>query len=112
MAAGAGCRITDVDGNEYLDLINNYGALIHGHAHPRVVDAIETQIALGSEFGGPTEIQVRLAIDDEGGDGHEGSTAGTSSGVVEAGAGRYGSVTITSVPPSLGGTISNVCSFP
>ena len=61
MAAGAGCRITDVDGNEYLDLINNYGALIHGHAHPRVVDAIETQIALGSEFGGPTEIQVRLA---------------------------------------------------
>ena len=61
MATGSGCRITDVDGNEYLDLMNNYGALIHGHAHPRVVEAIEAQVAAGTEYGGPSEIQLRFA---------------------------------------------------
>ena len=34
MQRGRGCRLTDLDGNHYLDLLNNYSSLVHGHAHP------------------------------------------------------------------------------
>jgi len=37
---GEGCRVWDVDGNEYIDLLNNYTALVHGHNHPAIVEAI------------------------------------------------------------------------
>jgi glutamate-1-semialdehyde 2,1-aminomutase len=61
MEEGTGCRIKDVDGNEYLDLVNNYTSLIHGHAHPEVVDAVCNQVAKGSCFATPLELQVELA---------------------------------------------------
>src|SRR2546423_14382412 len=55
MAEGCGCRVTDVDGNEYLDHLNNYGSMIHGHAHPAITRAIAAQATRGTDFGTPTE---------------------------------------------------------
>jgi glutamate-1-semialdehyde 2,1-aminomutase len=60
-ASGAGCRVTDLDGNEYIDCINNFTSLIHGHAHPALIEAATRQLALGSAFGMPTESEVDLA---------------------------------------------------
>ncbi|MEZ5924274.1 MAG: aspartate aminotransferase family protein [Hyphomicrobiaceae bacterium] len=60
-ASGKGAYITDVDGNRYLDLINNYYTLIHGHARPEVVEAIARQAALGTCFSMPTETEIALA---------------------------------------------------
>jgi glutamate-1-semialdehyde 2,1-aminomutase len=48
---GEGCRVFDVDGNEHIDCINNLTSLIHGHAHPVLVEAATRQLALGSAFG-------------------------------------------------------------
>ena len=39
-ASGEGCWLTDVDGNRYLDLLNNYTSLLHGHAHPAIMEAV------------------------------------------------------------------------
>jgi glutamate-1-semialdehyde 2,1-aminomutase len=60
-ASGAGCRVRDLDGNEYIDCINNFTSLIHGHAHPALIAAATRQLALGSAFGMPTESEVDLA---------------------------------------------------
>src|SRR5215213_7951203 len=60
-ARGEGCRVWDVDGNEYIDCINNFTSLIHGHAHPSLVEAAKRQLTLGSAFGLPTESEVDLA---------------------------------------------------
>ena len=60
-ARGEGCRVFDVDGNEYIDCINNFTSLIHGHAHPALVAAATRQLALGSAFGLPTESEIDLA---------------------------------------------------
>jgi glutamate-1-semialdehyde 2,1-aminomutase len=58
---GSGAHLHDVDGNRYLDLLNNYTSLILGHAHPEVVAAVERQLPLGSAFGGPSPVEVDLA---------------------------------------------------
>lgn len=58
---GEGCRLTDVDGQTRLDLLNNYTSLLHGHAHPSVVAAAQAQVARGTAFAGPTEAEVDLA---------------------------------------------------
>jgi glutamate-1-semialdehyde 2,1-aminomutase len=60
-ARGAGPRIWDVDGQAYIDVINNYTTLIHGHAHPDIVAAVSRQAALGSCFSMPTESEIVLA---------------------------------------------------
>jgi glutamate-1-semialdehyde 2,1-aminomutase len=60
-ARGAGCRVWDVDGNEFIDCINNFTSLIHGHAHSSLVEAAARQLALGSAFGMPTESEIDLA---------------------------------------------------
>ena len=57
MQHGDGCRLYDYDGNAYLDFLNNYSALIHGHAHPEITEAACKEIAKGTIFGAPTEIQ-------------------------------------------------------
>ncbi len=57
MVRGKGCRLYDADGNEYIDMLNNYTSLIHGHAHPRVMQAARNQLENGSVFGSATEIQ-------------------------------------------------------
>jgi glutamate-1-semialdehyde 2,1-aminomutase len=59
--SGAGCRVRDVDGNEYIDCINNFTSLIHGHAHPALIAAATRQMVRGSAFGMPTESEVDLA---------------------------------------------------
>jgi glutamate-1-semialdehyde 2,1-aminomutase len=56
-----GCRVFDVDGNEHIDCINNLTSLIHGRAHPVLVEAAARQLALGSAFGLPTRSEVELA---------------------------------------------------
>src|SRR5579864_2881796 len=59
--SGGGSRIFDVDGVERIDFLNNYTALIHGHAHPSIVRAATAAVEHGSAFGAPTESEIRLA---------------------------------------------------
>ncbi|MBL8670063.1 MAG: aspartate aminotransferase family protein [Alphaproteobacteria bacterium] len=61
VARGQGCRVWDVDGNEYLDFANNFFSLVHGHAHPRILDAMTRMARNGLAFGLPTESDVLLA---------------------------------------------------
>lgn len=60
-ARGQGCRVWDADGNEFIDCINNFTSLIHGHAHPVLIEAATRQLAIGSAFGMPTESEIDLA---------------------------------------------------
>lgn len=60
-ARGHGSRIIDVDGVERIDFANNYTALVHGHAHPRIIEAARRAVGRGSCFGAPTESEIRLA---------------------------------------------------
>jgi glutamate-1-semialdehyde 2,1-aminomutase len=61
VASGAGARLLDVDGNEYLDYVLSWGPLILGHAHPAVVAAIADAAARGTSYGAPTAAEVELA---------------------------------------------------
>ena len=58
--SGRGCRMQDVDGNEYVDFVGSWGPLILGHAHPVIVQAITERAALGTTFGAPTRGEVEL----------------------------------------------------
>ncbi len=60
-ASGKGCRIRDVDGKEYLDFLNNYTSMIHGHANPVVAEAVREQLEIGTCFAMPTESEIVLA---------------------------------------------------
>jgi glutamate-1-semialdehyde 2,1-aminomutase len=59
--SGSGCRITDVEGDERVDFLNNYTSLILGHAHPQVTEAVQRRAALGTAFTMPTPEEVELA---------------------------------------------------
>jgi glutamate-1-semialdehyde 2,1-aminomutase len=61
MARGAGPWLFDADGRRYVDLVCSWGPLIHGHAHPEVVAAVQAAAAAGTSFGTPTEREVELA---------------------------------------------------
>src|SRR5262249_51257552 len=61
IASGAGARLYDVDGNEYVDYVGSWGPLILGHAHPRVVAALREAVGRGTSFGAPTELESILA---------------------------------------------------
>ncbi|CAM5794474.1 MULTISPECIES: glutamate-1-semialdehyde 2,1-aminomutase [Brevibacillus] len=61
IAKGEGSRITDVDGNSYIDFIGSWGPLILGHAHPKVLAAIQEAAVLGTSFGAPTERETEMA---------------------------------------------------
>jgi len=58
---GEGAYVVDVDGTRRLDLLNNFASLIHGHAHPAIVKAVQERVALGTAFTLPTEAEVDLA---------------------------------------------------
>src|SRR5207248_4382336 len=58
---GEGCYTWDVDGNRRTDFLNNYTALILGHAHPAVVEAATRATAAGAAFAAPTDNELRLA---------------------------------------------------
>jgi glutamate-1-semialdehyde 2,1-aminomutase len=58
---GEGPYLFDVDGTRYLDYVGSWGPLILGHAHPRVITAIEEITRKGTSFGAPTELESELA---------------------------------------------------
>ncbi len=58
---GDGCRVWDVDGNEYIDLMCSWGPVLLGHNHPEVEEAARRQNARGECLNGPTEAMVELA---------------------------------------------------
>lgn len=58
---GQGCRIWDVDGNEYIDYVCSWGPLVLGHTPPVLVAAVQKAAENGTSFGAPTEGEVELA---------------------------------------------------
>src|ERR671919_2893382 len=56
-----GPYVWDVEGRRYVDLVQSYGAIIAGHAHPAIVEAVQRAAAGGTSYGAPTEREVRLA---------------------------------------------------
>jgi len=58
---GEGPYVIDVEGTRYIDLVQSYGAVLLGHAHPVVTEAITAAAALGTTFGAPTPGEVLLA---------------------------------------------------
>lgn len=58
---GEGCYVTDIEGIRRIDFSNNMASLIHGHAHPAVVEAVTEQLQRGSAFTMATEVEVRYA---------------------------------------------------
>jgi glutamate-1-semialdehyde 2,1-aminomutase len=63
IASASGPYLTDVDGNQYVDLVCSWGPMILGHAHPEVVAAATEAVARGTSFGTPTEGEVLLAAE-------------------------------------------------
>jgi len=58
---GKGCRVTDVDGVERIDFVNNFSSLIHGHCNPEIEEAVRRQLARLPAVGMPTEEEILLA---------------------------------------------------
>ncbi|HEV2982472.1 MAG TPA: glutamate-1-semialdehyde 2,1-aminomutase [Solirubrobacteraceae bacterium] len=63
IARGEGAELFDVDGNRYADYVCSWGPLIHGHAHPQVLEAIAQAAAKGTSFGAPTEAETEIAAE-------------------------------------------------
>jgi glutamate-1-semialdehyde 2,1-aminomutase len=61
VARASGAYVWDVEGTRYIDYVQSYGASILGHAHPRVVEAVQRAAADGTTYGAPTEREVLLA---------------------------------------------------
>jgi glutamate-1-semialdehyde 2,1-aminomutase len=61
LASASGPYVTDVDGQEYVDLVCSWGPAILGHAHPDVVAAVQAAAARGLSFGAPSVTEVELA---------------------------------------------------
>lgn len=61
IASADGARLTDVDGNSYIDYVGSWGAMILGHNHPGVRQAVLDTVGCGLSFGAPTEIEVKMA---------------------------------------------------
>lgn len=61
VARAEGARVWDVEGNELLDLVQSYGAIILGHAHPQVTAAIREAAGDGTSYGAPTPREMKLA---------------------------------------------------
>ena len=59
--SGEGSRVTDIDGNTYIDYVGSYGPLILGHAFEPVTRALHDAVARGTTFGMPTEAETDLA---------------------------------------------------
>ena len=61
IAAAKGSKIYDIDGNEYIDYVGSWGPMILGHAHPKVIGAIQAAVKKGTSFGAPTLAETTLA---------------------------------------------------
>jgi glutamate-1-semialdehyde 2,1-aminomutase len=58
---GQGSRVWDADGNQYTDFMMSFGALIHGHAHPKILQVVSEAMAAGSHFAAATAAEVEAA---------------------------------------------------
>lgn len=58
---GKGPRVWDVEGHEYIDYVGSWGPLLHGHAHPAVIKAVQAIAERGLSFGAPTALEVEFA---------------------------------------------------
>lgn len=56
-----GSKITDIDGNEYIDYVYSWGPLILGHAHEKIVEAIQATAINGTSYGAPTIVESEMA---------------------------------------------------
>jgi glutamate-1-semialdehyde 2,1-aminomutase len=56
-----GCRVWDVDGNEYIDYVGTWGPAILGHAHPKIIAAVKAAADHGTSFGIPNPFEVTMA---------------------------------------------------
>ncbi len=56
-----GCRVWDVDGNELIDYVGTWGPAIHGHAHPKIIRAVQQAAEQGTSFGIPNPLEVTMA---------------------------------------------------
>lgn len=56
-----GCRVWDVDGNEYIDYVGTWGPAILGHAHPKIISAVKAAADFGTSFGIPNPAEVTMA---------------------------------------------------
>jgi glutamate-1-semialdehyde 2,1-aminomutase len=61
VSSAKGCRVTAADGRVYLDMVGSWGPMILGHAHARVVKAVQEAAARGTSFGMPSAAEVDLA---------------------------------------------------
>lgn len=61
IAWAKGSTIADIDGNEYIDYVGSWGPMIVGHAHPRVVKALQEAAERGTSYGAPTVVESDLA---------------------------------------------------
>ena len=61
VVSGEGAYVTDAEGTRYIDLVQSYGAVLLGHAHPAVTSAVNAAAARGTTFGAPTPGEVLLA---------------------------------------------------
>ena len=61
IASAHGSKVTDIDGNEFIDYVGSWGPMILGHTHPKVVEAIQKTAALGASFGAPTLLETEVA---------------------------------------------------
>lgn len=59
--SAAGCTLTDLDGNTYVDYVMSWGPLILGHADPAVIEAVRAAALRGTSYGAPTEAETELA---------------------------------------------------
>src|SRR5256886_14662915 len=58
---GQGSKVWDIDNNQYVDLLSSYGAVVLGHAHPSILNAINAQIRHGTMLGTTTRLEVQVA---------------------------------------------------
>src|SRR6202007_2798230 len=56
----AGCRVSDADGNEYIDYVGTWGPAILGHAHPKIITAVKAAADHGTSFGIPNPYELTM----------------------------------------------------
>ncbi len=61
IARAEGSRVYDEDGNEYIDFVSSWGPMILGHNHPKIKEALQSQLELGTSYGAPTDLEVKMA---------------------------------------------------
>ncbi|MBA88255.1 MAG: aspartate aminotransferase family protein [Euryarchaeota archaeon] len=57
----SGAIVTDVDGNKYVDFVQSWGPLVHGHSHPKIIDLVYSKMKKGTSFGAPHVGEIELA---------------------------------------------------